>query len=208
MTVEPLGHEIVGSGPRRLIVLNDWLCDTSTWTAARAYLDRTRFTWAFTDLRGYGRSRGRSGEFNLLEAAADVIALADALAWQHFSIISHSMSTYVAMHLGQHAAQRVERVVLITPGPPAVSAQTSLGSRTPELLRAAMNAARSRSERASRNACLQAGRNTNVVAGLPPENLAPLCKQLEVEALLQCGHYPMEELPPRTVSLVEHFCGR
>src|SRR5262245_59964149 len=60
MIVEPLGHEIVGAGPRRLIVLNDWLCDTSTWTAARVYLDRTRFTWAFTDLRGHGRSERAS----------------------------------------------------------------------------------------------------------------------------------------------------
>jgi hypothetical protein len=30
------------------------------------------------------------------------------------------MSTYVATHLGQHCNARVEKVVLITPGPPRV----------------------------------------------------------------------------------------
>jgi pimeloyl-ACP methyl ester carboxylesterase len=111
MTNAILGHEVVGSGPRRLIVLNDWLCDTST-QSARVYLDKQRFSWAFADLRGYGRTRGRAGKFDILEAADDVLALADALGWPRFSIVGHSMSTYIAMHLGQHAAERVERAVL------------------------------------------------------------------------------------------------
>ncbi len=55
MTANRLGCDVVGDGPRRVIVLNDRLCDTSTWGGARAYLDLERFTWAFTDLRGYGR---------------------------------------------------------------------------------------------------------------------------------------------------------
>ncbi|HTU60099.1 MAG TPA: alpha/beta hydrolase, partial [Polyangiales bacterium] len=112
-----LGHEVLGAGARRVIVMNDWLCDTSTWQSARVYLDKQQFSWCFADLRGYGRSRGRTGAFNVIEAAADILALADALGWQRFSIVGHSMSTYVALHLGQHANTRVERVVLITPGP-------------------------------------------------------------------------------------------
>ncbi|HEX7704389.1 MAG TPA: alpha/beta hydrolase, partial [Kofleriaceae bacterium] len=74
-----LGYEIVGTGASRVIVLNDWLCDTSTWDGARVYLDNTRFTWAFADLRGYGKSRTRDGAFTVAEGAADVIELADAL---------------------------------------------------------------------------------------------------------------------------------
>ncbi len=26
-----IGHEKLGAGPRRVVVLNDWMCDTSTW---------------------------------------------------------------------------------------------------------------------------------------------------------------------------------
>lgn len=114
-----IGHELFGSGPRGVIVLNDWLCDTSTWDEARTYLDGSRLTWAFADLRGYGRSRDLSGAFTLEEAAGDVVALADALRWRSFAIVGHSMSSLVAFHLGQHHSDRLERAVAITPPPPA-----------------------------------------------------------------------------------------
>jgi 3-oxoadipate enol-lactonase len=35
--------------------------------------------------------------------------------------------------------------------------------------------------------------------------LAPLCEQLTVTALAECGHYPMQEAPPLLVALVERF---
>lgn len=114
-----LGHQLVGSGPTGVVVLNDWLCDTSTWDGARAWLDTGRYCWAFTDLRGYGRSRGRDGAFTVEEAAGDVIDLVDALGWSRFAIVGHSMSTLVALHLAQRRPDRVERVVLLTPPPPA-----------------------------------------------------------------------------------------
>jgi pimeloyl-ACP methyl ester carboxylesterase len=113
-----IGYERVGSGARGVIVLNDWFSDTSSWSAARPYLDEATFTWIFADLRGYGRSRQITGRYVLEEAAADVLALADSLDWQRFSIIGHSMSTLVALHLGQHAPARIERAVLLTPPPP------------------------------------------------------------------------------------------
>ena len=113
-----IGHEEFGTGRRRVVVLNDWLCDTSTWDGARAYLDADRFTWSFADLRGYGRSRGLTGDFTLEEAAADVIELADTLGWPTFAIVGHSMSTLVALQLSQHWPGRVERTVVLTPPPP------------------------------------------------------------------------------------------
>jgi pimeloyl-ACP methyl ester carboxylesterase len=114
-----LGHALVGSGPMPVVVLNDWMSDTSTWDGARPYLDCTRFTWAFSDLRGYGRSRARTGAFTIVEAAGDVIALADAHRWNGFAIVGHSMSSLVALHLAQHHADRVERAVVVTPPPPS-----------------------------------------------------------------------------------------
>jgi 3-oxoadipate enol-lactonase len=113
-----LGHEIVGTGASRVIVLNDWLCDTSTWDGARAYLDTTRFTWAFTDLRGYGRSRSLAGAYTVREGAADVVELAGTLGWTRFAIVGHSMSSLVALELAQHHAARVTHAVAITPPPP------------------------------------------------------------------------------------------
>jgi pimeloyl-ACP methyl ester carboxylesterase len=37
--------------------------------------------------------------------------------------------------------------------------------------------------------------------------LEPLCDHLVVTALADCGHYPMQEMPPLTVALVERFLG-
>ncbi len=113
-----IGHEKVGAGAFKVIVLNDWMCDTSTWDGARAYLDLTGFTWAFADLRGYGRSMGIGGEFTVKEAAADVLELADALGWERFAIVGHSMSSLVALHLAQHRPERITRAVALTPPPP------------------------------------------------------------------------------------------
>ncbi|MGD0679441.1 MAG: alpha/beta hydrolase [Polyangiaceae bacterium] len=115
----PLGHELLGSGPSHVVILNDWLCDTSTWDGARMYLDSSRFTFAFADLRGYGRSRGRTGTFTVVEASSDVLVLADALGWPRFAIVGHSMSTLVALHLAQNHADRISHAVVLAPPPPA-----------------------------------------------------------------------------------------
>lgn len=113
-----LGHQVVGTGKRPVVVLNDWMGDTSTWDGARPFLDLAAFTWAFADLRGYGRSREQQGRFDLEEAAADVLALADGLGWAQFSLVGHSMSTLVALHLSQRHPERIARTVLVTPPPP------------------------------------------------------------------------------------------
>jgi hypothetical protein len=38
-------------------------------------------------------------------------------------------------------------------------------------------------------------------------SLGPLCAQLVVTPLADSGHYPMQEMPPLTVALVERFLG-
>ncbi len=248
-----LGHDRLGSGPQAVVVLNDWLCDTSTWDGARPYLDLEHFSWAFADLRGYGRSRELSGAFTALEAAGDVLALADVLGWQRFSIVGHSMSALVALHLAQQHADRIERAVLLTPPPPtgfgaddaalAGARALALGDDT---LRQAMLTPRfgdrlSTGWQAYKAARWRASAEPQAAAGyvamfardgvpdptalvtlpvlavtgeqdMPPmrrdailSGLSPVCKNLEVHALLESGHYPMQEMPPRTVALVERF---
>src|SRR4051812_44103685 len=113
-----IGYDKVGSGALGVIVLNDWMCDTSTWDGARPYLDEGAFTWAFADLRGYGRSMDRHGEFTVTEAAWDVVRLADALGFRRFALVGHSMSSLAALHLAQHLPDRIDRAVVLTPPPP------------------------------------------------------------------------------------------
>ena len=116
--MEGLGYEVLGGGPQRVIVMNDWVSDTSSWQPVRPYLDGRRQSWAFVDLRGYGRSRDLTGRYSLEEAAHDVLAVADRLGWREFVAVGHSVSTIIALHLAQHATERVQRAVLVTPVPP------------------------------------------------------------------------------------------
>ena len=251
--IETLGHELMGEGSARVVVMNDWLCDTCTWDNARPLLDGQRFTFAFADLRGYGRSKGRAGAYTIDEASADVLALADALGWSRFAIVGHSMSALVALHLAQRHPQRIERAVALTPPPP-----TGFGADE-----AALSASRALAlaDDATRLAYLEQrfgarlspgwakykaakwGERADAVAaagyvamfardGLPDtrsriavpvlaitgeldappmrseavkRTLGPLCEKLVVTAIAESGHYPMQELPPLTVALVERF---
>jgi pimeloyl-ACP methyl ester carboxylesterase len=38
--------------------------------------------------------------------------------------------------------------------------------------------------------------------------LSPLCADLEVVSFPDCGHYPMQETPPRLVAVLERFWAR
>jgi pimeloyl-ACP methyl ester carboxylesterase len=248
-----MGHELQGAGSRGVVVLNDWLCDTSTWDGARAYLADAGLTWAFADVRGYGRSRGQRGGFDVEEIAGDVLALVDALGWRRFAIVGHSMSTLAASHLAQHHADRVERVVLIAPPPPrgfgyddatiaAVRAFAlgdddhrlqglgrMLGERLSEgwlRFKAQRWRATSDAEAVAEYVAMFGRRGlpdpdraieapTLAIAceeDAPPMRsaalrpvLAPLCKSLTLTAFADCGHYPMQEMPPRLAAEVERF---
>jgi 3-oxoadipate enol-lactonase len=250
-----IGHELVGAGPKRVVIMNDWLCDTSTWNSARAFLDGARFTFAFADLRGYGKSRARTGAFTIDEAASDVLALADTLGWARFSVVGHSMSALVALHLAQHHPDKVERAVALTPPPPAgfgaddamISASRALaladaatqltvleqrfGTRlSPGWTKHKASEWRMAADPAAAAAYVALFARDGLpdptariaipvlaITGeqdAPPmrsepvfENLEPLCPQLTVTPLADSGHYPMQEMPPLTVALIERFLG-
>jgi 3-oxoadipate enol-lactonase len=252
---EPIGHELVGAGAACVVIMNDWLCDTSTWDVARAFLDGTRFTFAFADLRGYGRSRGRNGSFKVEEAAADVLALADAVGWRRFAVVGHSMSALIALHLAQHHADRIGRAVVLTPPPPtgfgaddamlSASRELALADDTTRLdflvhrfgvrLSPGWAIYKAARWRASADPVAAAAYVAMFARdGLPDPTarisvpvlaitgeqdappmrqeavsraLGPLCDQLEVTPLADSGHYPMQELPPLTVALIERFLG-
>jgi 3-oxoadipate enol-lactonase len=251
-----IGYQTVGAGPRTVLILNDWMCDTSTWDDARAYLDGDRFTYAFVDLRGYGRSRGQSGDLTVEEAAADVLALADAQHWARFTIVGHSMSSLVALHLAQHSPDRIDDAVVVTPPPPAGFGADQATLDTMRALARSDDATRTAWLRARAGDRLSEGwtrfkaarwratSEPDAVAGyvgmfasrgLPDRSitiesgllaitgerdieimraasvtklLAPLAARLEVSALADCGHYPMQEAPPLLVAILERFLSR
>jgi hypothetical protein len=74
------------------MVMHDWNGDHTTYDPMIPYLDGAAFTYAFVDLRGYGRSWEVSGEYTCAEIARDCLEIADELGWQRLHVIGHSMT--------------------------------------------------------------------------------------------------------------------
>ncbi|MFM0662932.1 alpha/beta fold hydrolase [Paraburkholderia sediminicola] len=117
MAVSPVGHELIGSGSRHVLVLHGWFGDHSIWEAAYPLLDRNAFTYAFMDCRGFGLSREIEGDYTMQEIADDSVALVNHLGWERFAVVGHSMGGKAAQRLAIDASERVTAVVGVTPVP-------------------------------------------------------------------------------------------
>ncbi len=123
-----LGHTLHGKGSEKVIVYHDWMGDCSSWTPVLPYLDMERFTYAFTDLRGYGRSIDLVGEYNETEAAADTLKLIAYLGWDRIHLVGFSMTGMVVERLAIDVPERIKSVV-------AIAAVSAAGFKMPDELR-------------------------------------------------------------------------
>jgi pimeloyl-ACP methyl ester carboxylesterase len=110
-------HIRVGRGPRRIIALHGWFGSAGSWEAYAKVLDEERFSYAFMDYRGYGGAKNMKGEFTMQEISSDALALADALGWERFSLIGHSMGGKAVQQVLAEAPARVQKLVALTPVP-------------------------------------------------------------------------------------------
>ncbi|MFT4266907.1 MAG: alpha/beta hydrolase [Xenophilus sp.] len=109
--------QTIGSGPRKVLCLNGWFGHAGDWGPFVRSLDGQAFTYAFMDYHGYGRRRGSGGEYTMAEIGRDALAVADALGWQRFSLVGHSMGGMAAQQVLADAPERVEALVGISPVP-------------------------------------------------------------------------------------------
>ena len=110
-----LGYVQHGTGPECVLVMHDWLGDHSNYDAAIPYLDGTRFTYVFVDLRGYGLSMQLSGAYTVEEIAADCLDLADRLGWQRFHLVGHSMTGMATQRIAADAPSRIKSAIAVCP---------------------------------------------------------------------------------------------
>lgn len=122
-----ISYRTYGHGSERVIVMHDWF--GTSYEPIQPYLNIKKFTYAFVDLRGYGRSKGISGECSVEEATQDIIQVADALKWNQFHLIGHSMSGMIAQYLAYKDQKRILSCIAITPVP-------ACGSPVPEDVKA------------------------------------------------------------------------
>ncbi|MEU3742724.1 alpha/beta hydrolase [Streptomyces sp. NPDC032198] len=112
-----LPHALLGDGPHKVIAVHGWFGDRSAYAPVLADLDLASFQYAVVDLRGYGEAKDAAGAYTTSEGAADVVALADRLGWDRFSLIGHSMGGSVAQRVLAIAPHRVRRLVGVSPVP-------------------------------------------------------------------------------------------
>ncbi|GAA1466980.1 alpha/beta hydrolase [Nocardiopsis exhalans] len=117
MADDVLPHTLHGSGPRGVIALHGWFGDRTSFAPMLAHADTDAFTYAVPDYRGYGDARERRGEYTAEEVAADVLALADGLGWESFSLVGHSMGGKFAQRVLAEAPDRVRALVGVSPVP-------------------------------------------------------------------------------------------
>ncbi|MFW5417608.1 alpha/beta hydrolase [Nocardiopsis sp. CNT-189] len=110
------GHR-VGGGPHPVVALHGWFGSGASWAPLWPHLDGGAFSYVFPDYRGYGERRSEPGDYTLAEAAADVLALADSLGWERFSMVGHSMGGSVMQRVLADAPERVRGLVGISPVP-------------------------------------------------------------------------------------------
>ncbi|MEE1754656.1 alpha/beta fold hydrolase [Streptomyces sp. SP18CS02] len=112
-----LPHHLLGDGSHRVLAVHGWFADRDAYAPVSQDLDRTRFSYAFVDLRGYGEAKDAPGAYTTGQAALDLLDLADRLGWDRFSIVGHSMGGSVAQRVLAAAPGRVRRLVGISPVP-------------------------------------------------------------------------------------------
>lgn len=117
MTQPILAHEIIGEGPKKVIVMGGWLGDHTVFQPIYHWLDRATFTYCFADPRGYGDSKSMVGNYTNAEVAGDVMTLAAVLGWEAFHYIGHSMMGKVAQYLSAHYSTHLKSVIGVTPVP-------------------------------------------------------------------------------------------
>jgi pimeloyl-ACP methyl ester carboxylesterase len=101
----------VGSGGHHVVAVHGWFGSAAGWGSLPEWVDQSAYTWAFMDLRGYGGRQDVDGEFTIAEAAADVLAVADDLGWDRFSIVGHSMGAKIGHRVLLDAPDRLRKLV-------------------------------------------------------------------------------------------------
>jgi esterase len=114
-----LGYQTFGTGPHKVMALHGWFGDHTTYGPMRHALSGDEFTYVFPAYRGYGLSRHLTGSYTNKEIAADVLALADELRWDTFSLIGHSMGGKAIQRVLVDAPKRVRKLVAVTAVPAA-----------------------------------------------------------------------------------------
>lgn len=65
------------------------------------------------DMPGHGRSQHKRGPYHFIDSVADAVQAADALGWERFSLLGHSMGAGISSLVAGTVPERIDRCVLL-----------------------------------------------------------------------------------------------
>jgi pimeloyl-ACP methyl ester carboxylesterase len=163
-----------------LLALHGWLDNAGSF-ARLAPLLATRFRVIAVDLPGHGHSDhlAPGASYHYLDYVQAVLAVADALQLDHFSLLGHSLGAGVAALVAAAAPARIERLLLIE----GLGPLGDDGAHTLQRFRAAL-ASRGDNGKPLRvfHSIEQALDARSMVSGLPAELARPIVERGLIEA--------------------------
>lgn len=130
-------------GGRRVLALHGWLDNAASFVPLAAHLDGLDLV--LLDLPGHGHSASlpAGADYTLPGAIHSVLDAADALGWERFTLLGHSMGAGIASLVAASAPERVEALVAIE----ALGGLSEQVEHTARRLRESVTAARSLHQR-------------------------------------------------------------
>lgn len=116
------------AGPK-LLAMHGWLDNAASFRPMAPSL--AHYDLVALDLPGHGRSfhYPADAEYSLFSTILDILAAADALGWERFAVLGHSMGGAIASLLAAAAPERVERLFLIEALGPLAAPEDSTAAR-------------------------------------------------------------------------------
>lgn len=131
------GLRNAGDGPR-VLALHGWLDNAASFIPLSAHLHGIDLV--AIDLPGHGRGvhLPPGGDYSFVGAMNAVLDVADALGWERFALLGHSMGAGIASLIAAACPQRIERLLAIE----ALGALAEVPERTVARMREAVAAHR------------------------------------------------------------------
>ena len=125
-------------GAPRVLALHGWLDNAASFVPLAPYLDDVDLV--AIDLPGHGRSAhlAPGADYSFAGALHSVLDAADALEWDRFALLGHSMGAGIGSLVAAGCPQRIERGVFIE----ALGALAEVPERTVKRMREAVAATR------------------------------------------------------------------
>ncbi len=132
-------------GARRVLALHGWLDNAASFVPLSTHLHTQELDLVLLDLPGHGHSAWLpvGAEYTLSSTIAVLLQVADALGWERFTLLGHSLGGGIASVLATAAPERVEALIAIE----ALGALAEPVENTATRLRDAVASARTLAER-------------------------------------------------------------